>query len=80
MLVLLDEFARLGRANVIANGFSFVAGYGFRLLPVIQSRSQLRAVYGNDVADEIVANCGVEVAFTPLSPNRFHRLLRRGWE
>lgn len=80
VLVLLDEFARLGRANVIANGFSFVAGYGFRLLPVIQSRSQLRAVYGNDVADEIVANCGVEVAFTPLSPNRFHRLLRRGWE
>lgn len=65
VLVLLDEFARLGRANVIANGFSFVAGYGFRLLPVIQSRSQLRAVYGNDVADEIVANCGVEVAFTP---------------
>src|SRR3546814_9738382 len=35
------------------------------LLPVIQSRSQLRAVYGEHVANEIVANCGVEVAFTP---------------
>src|SRR3546814_16800058 len=34
------------------------------LLPVIQSRSQLRAVYGEHVANEIVANCGVEVAFT----------------
>ncbi len=34
-------------------------------LPVIQSRSQLRGVYGEHVADEIVANCGVEVAFTP---------------
>lgn len=65
VLVLLDEFARLGRAQVIASAFSYVAGYGIRLLPVIQSRSQLRAVYGDHGADEIVANCGVEIAFTP---------------
>ena len=64
-LVLRDECARLGRAQVIASAFSYVAGYGMRLLPVIQSRSQLRAVFGEHVADEIVANCGVEVAFTP---------------
>lgn len=65
VLVILDEFARIGRAQVIASAFSYVAGYGVRLLPVIQSRSQLRAVYGEHVANEIVANCGVEVAFTP---------------
>lgn len=65
VLVILDEFARLGRAQVIANAFSYVAGYGMRLLPVIQSRSQLRQVYGEHGADEIVANCGVEIAFTP---------------
>lgn len=65
VLVILNEFARLGRASVIASAFSYVAGYGIRLLPVIQSRSQLRGVYGEHVADEIVANCGVEVAFTP---------------
>ena len=65
LLVILDEFARIGRAQVIASAFSYVAGYGIRLLPVIQSRSQLRAVYGEHVANEIVANCGVEVAFTP---------------
>jgi type IV secretion system protein VirD4 len=65
VLVILDEFARLGRASVIASAFSYVAGYGILLLPVIQSRSQLRGVYGEHVADEIVANCGVEVAFTP---------------
>jgi type IV secretion system protein VirD4 len=65
LLLLLDEFARLGRASVIASGFSFVAGYGIRLLPVIQSRAQLRDVYGNDVTAEIVQNCGVELIFTP---------------
>ena len=65
VLVLLDEFARLGQADAIAHGFSFVAGYGLRLLAVLQSPSQLRAQYGQDLADEIMTNCGVEVAFTP---------------
>src|SRR3546814_19718111 len=63
--LILDEFARLGRASMLASAFSYVAGYGIRLLPVIQSRSQLRGVYGEHLADEIVANCGVDVAFTP---------------
>jgi type IV secretion system protein VirD4 len=36
-----------------------------RLLPVIQSRSQPRAIYGPDVTDEIIANCGLEIIFTP---------------
>lgn len=65
VLVLLDEFARIGHASVIAKGFSYVAGYGLRLLPVIQSPSQLKAEYGPDVAEEIMTNCGVEVVFTP---------------
>ncbi len=65
VLVLLDEFARLGHAAVIARAFSFVAGYGLRLLPVLQSPAQLRAIYGPDVAEEILANCGVEIAFAP---------------
>lgn len=65
VLVLLDEFARLGTAPVLAHAFSFVAGYGLRLLPVIQSPSQLRALYGPDVTEEILTNCGVEVVFAP---------------
>lgn len=65
VLLLLDEFARLGKAPVIASAFSYVAGYGLRLLPVIQSRSQPRGIYGADITDEIIANCGLEVVFTP---------------
>jgi type IV secretion system protein VirD4 len=65
VLVVLDEFARLGHASVIAHGFSYVAGYGLRLLPVLQSPAQLRAEYGQDLAEEIMANCGVEIAFAP---------------
>jgi type IV secretion system protein VirD4 len=65
VLVLLDEFARLGHAAVLAHAFAYVAGYGLRLLPVLQSPAQLRAEYGHDLAEEIFANCGVEVAFAP---------------
>lgn len=65
VLVLLDEFARLGHAGVLARAFAYVAGYGLRLLPVLQSPAQLRAIYGPDVAEEIMSNCAVEVAFAP---------------
>jgi len=69
LLVVLDEFARLGHAAVLAHGFSFVAGYGIRLLAVIQSPSQLRGEYGPDLADEIMTNCGVEIIFAPKDVN-----------
>jgi type IV secretion system protein VirD4 len=65
VLLLLDEFARLGHAETVAKAFAFVAGYGLRLLPVLQSPAQLRAEYGPDLAEEIIANCGAEVAFAP---------------
>src|SRR3546814_14866491 len=55
VLLILDEFARLGRAQVIANALSYVRGYGLRLLPVIQSRSQLRNVYGEQDRKSVVS-------------------------
>src|SRR5690606_30251978 len=55
VLVILDDFARLGPVSVIASAVSFIAGHRIRLLPVIQCRSQLSGVYGEHVADEIVA-------------------------
>lgn len=64
-LILADEFSKLGHAPVIARSFSYVAGYGLRLLPVLQSPAQLRAEYGADLAEEIMTNCGVEIAFAP---------------
>ncbi len=64
-LVLPDEFARLGRAPVLAHAFAWVAGYGLRLLPVIQSPSQLRALYGPDATEDILTNCGLEIVFAP---------------
>lgn len=64
-LIVLDEFARLGPAPVLAHAFAWVAGYDLRLLAVLQSPSQLRAIYGPDVAEEVMTNCGVEIVFAP---------------
>jgi type IV secretion system protein VirD4 len=65
VLLILDEFARLGHAAVLAHAFAYVAGFGLRLMPVLQSPAQLRAEYGPDLAEEIMTNCGVELAFAP---------------
>src|SRR3546814_1136363 len=59
VLILLDEFARLGKASVIAGGFSYVAGYGLRLLPVLQSRAQPGASFGPVVTDQLIPNRGL---------------------
>src|SRR3546814_5752873 len=42
VLVALDEFASLGNCSVLANAFSYVAGYGLRLLPAFQSIEQIQ--------------------------------------
>lgn len=77
VLVLLDEFARLGHAGVLARAFAYVAGYGLRLLPVLQSAAQLRSEYGPDLAEEIVANCAVELVFAPKDRRLAHELSDR---
>ena len=41
-LVMLDEFARLGPAPVLAHAFAWVAGYGLRLLAVLGLLAKLR--------------------------------------
>lgn len=65
VLVLLDEFPLLGPMPVLADAFAYVAGYGIRLMLVMQSKAQLRdrELYGPDKAAAILDNCGLEVVF-----------------
>ena len=65
LLLLLDEFPSLGHVGVLAKSVAFVAGYGIRLLTVLQSPSQLRAIYGPDDAKNFLTNHAVEIVFTP---------------
>jgi type IV secretion system protein VirD4 len=64
-LLLLDEFTAAGRIPALSKGVSYVAGYGLKLLLIIQSYSQLREKYGDDAAETFSTNLGVQIDFAP---------------
>ncbi|NIJ09350.1 type IV secretion system protein VirD4 [Sphingomonas vulcanisoli] len=65
VLVLLDEFARLGKAPMIVAAIAYIRSFGLNFLIVVQTRAQLRRLNGDDGAEEIVANCDAQVVYTP---------------
>ena len=64
-LVILDEFPAIGRVEILAKSVGFIAGYNLRLLPIIQSLSQLESVYGEKDARTFVTNHACQVLFAP---------------
>ena len=64
-LLLLDEFTSIGRMDIISTAVSFMAGYNMRLLPIVQSFSQLEATYGRDNARTIMTNHALRIIFAP---------------
>ena len=65
MLMLMDEFTAIGRVDVWAKRISIAASYGVRDLCIVQSRAQLRATYGDNDAQNFIANHGLQIAFAP---------------
>lgn len=65
MLLVMDEFTAMGPLNSFADRISLIAGYWVRALVIIQSRSQLRATYGPDVAKTLTTNHAMSIVFTP---------------
>ena len=63
VLVLLDEFVRLGKVPVLAEAAAYVAGYGIRMALVLQNIAQLRGIYGADGAEDVLDNTGAEIVF-----------------
>ena len=64
VLLLIDEFASLGRLPVIESAMAFLAGYNVRLLNIIQGLSQLDHHYG-PAKDSILQNSAIQVYFAP---------------
>ena len=62
-LLLLDEFASLGKMESLEHSLAHCAGYGVKAYLVVQDLAQLFSAYGRDEA--IVANCHIRVAFAP---------------
>jgi len=68
-VMLMDEFAAPGRINIIDKANSFMAGYGMRLLTIIQSPSQIAAEprkgYGKESAQTLITNHALQILYTP---------------
>lgn len=65
VLLLLDEFPQLGRMNVLGQAISTIRSYGGRMMIVVQSLSNLRGTYGNDGAQNFLANCRLQLFMAP---------------
>jgi type IV secretion system protein VirD4 len=62
LLLMLDEFAALGRLDFFESQLAFMAGYGIRSFLVTQSLNQLERAYGPNHA--ILDNCHIRIAFS----------------
>lgn len=61
LLMMLDEFAALGRLDFFETSLAFLAGYGVRAYLIAQSLNQIEKAYGEH--NSILDNCHVRVAF-----------------
>ncbi|WP_045767147.1 type IV secretory system conjugative DNA transfer family protein [Xanthomonas albilineans] len=75
---MLDEFTALGRVEIVPVAVGWVAGYGIRIVIVIQSIAQLESVYGADTARGLITNLGVRIVFTHEN-SAMPRNIRRCW-
>lgn len=64
-LLLMDEFTSIGKVDIIASAVSYMAGYNIRLLPIIQSMSQLDSTYGRESARTLMTNHALQIVYTP---------------
>ena len=75
MLMLLDEFASLGKLKIIEESIAFLAGYGISLYIIVQDIAQLTSAYGKD--ESISSNCHILSAFQPLKVDTAEYLSKR---
>ncbi len=63
VMMLLDEFAALGRIPIIGEAISYLPGYNVRVVMVVQTPSQLREVYGPHVAETMLKSLAARIVF-----------------
>lgn len=67
--LLMDEFTALGVIPAIQHGVSYIAGYGLRLLLIMQTPSQVTDLYGRDATRTFFTNFGCQIVYPPREQN-----------
>lgn len=61
-LLIVDELAQVGGLPIILQALTLLRGYGLRVMVVLQSLAQLRALYPSEY-QTVLDNCGTVLAF-----------------
>jgi type IV secretion system protein VirD4 len=69
VMMLLDEFAALGRIPIIGEAISYLPGYNVRVVMVVQNSSQLREVYGAHIAETMLKSLAARIVFAAKDHN-----------
>jgi type IV secretion system protein VirD4 len=64
-LLMMDEFTAMGEIKILSKGLGYIAGYGLRMMPIIQSEAQITDVYGKEVLQTFIDNHAARIVFTP---------------
>ncbi|CAA9890763.1 conserved hypothetical protein [Candidatus Methylobacter favarea] len=64
-MLLMDEFTAIGKIPVLSKGISYIAGYGLRMMPIIQSPGQLIEVYQTAAAQTFQTNHALQIIYPP---------------
>ena len=57
--MLLDEFPAIGKMESLETGIGYFAGYGMKMMIVLQSLDQLFKIYGDK--NSFLSNCKIQV-------------------
>lgn len=61
VLIMIDEFRQLGRMDALISKLTINAGYGFRMVLVLQDLAQLDEVYGKATRQTTLSACQVKL-------------------
>lgn len=64
VLFMLDEFAQLGRMEIIEDNYALMRGFGVKLWPIFQDLNQAKALY-NERWESFISNAGIVQSFAP---------------
>ncbi|WP_103174410.1 type IV secretory system conjugative DNA transfer family protein [Paracoccus sp. SY] len=74
VLILMDEFQRIGRMPVVAESISLLRSYGGNLAIVTQTIPDLDVVYGEQVRKTLQGGAGIKLYLTPSEPDTIAEL------
>lgn len=74
VMLLMDEFQRIGRMPIIVDSISLLRSYGGHVAIVTQSIPDLDRVYGVEERKALQASCGIKLYLTPSEEDTISEL------